>query len=139
MRFSYTKEPGTAPTEKWKARPYVPFTLRGPSGSVRLVGLVDSGADICLFDGDIATAIGLKLEDGTRIASRGIESGRLATWLHPVRVLVDGDHSEVACTAGFIPGFAGTPILGQEGFFDAFKVTFERRRGIVGLTRPSSA
>lgn len=139
MRFSYTKEPGATPTEKWKARPYVPFTLRGPRGSVQLVGLVDSGADICLFDGEIAAAIGLKLEDGIRISSRGVEGGRLPTWLHPVRILVDGDHSEIACTVGFIPGFTGTPILGQEGFFGAFKVTFERRRGVLRLSRVQAA
>lgn len=134
MKFPYTKEPGSSPTDKWKSRPYVPFELRGPTGSVQLVGLLDSGADICLFDGEIAQAIGLELEQGIRQSSRGIEGSKLTTWLHPVRVRLDGSPSEIPCTVGFVPGFTGTPILGQEGFFDAFKVTFERKRDLVELT-----
>ena len=41
---------------------------------------------------------------------------------------------EVEITAGFINSSGVVAILGQDGFFDAFRIKFERDHGIVEIT-----
>jgi len=126
MKFSYLKIPHSNPNKKWISRPIIPVTLHGPKGSVNVHALLDSGADKCLFSDQFAEEIGLDLKSGEEETFSGIEGGRVKTYLHKIEMQLIGDNNKISIVAGFttVPGV--NAILGQEGFFDAFRVKFER-------------
>ena len=126
MKFSYLKIPHSKPNKKWISRPIIPITLYGPKGSVNVHALLDSGADKCLFSDQFAEEIGLNLKNGEVETFSGIEGGRVQTHLHTIDIQIIGDSNKISVVAGFtdVPGV--NAILGQEGFFDAFRIKFER-------------
>lgn len=133
MRFSYIKIPSVDPKVKWLARPYIQIKLTGPKGNRVGYALIDSGADRCLFNIEIAEKIGLDLTKAPEELFGGIEGGSLKAKLHKVKVQIVGMNEEIEIIAGFIDSDGVAAILGQDGFFDAFRIKFERDRGIVEI------
>lgn len=133
MKFRYAKFPSDLPSKPWVSRPIIPVRLYGPKDSIPLGALLDSGADRCFFSEEIGRMIGLDIEQGIRSNLTGVEGQRAPAYLHKVRISVDGMPGDVEVLAGFTASKGVGAILGQEGFFDAFKVTFERTRGVVDI------
>jgi hypothetical protein len=108
-------------------RPYIPVSLRNSKASIpSILALVDSGADFCMFDGALSSALDLDLSTLHKITLSGINGSAVGYVAHleigvndcfiPVPVVFSFDFSPA--------GFGG--IIGQVGFFDAFKVQFDR-------------
>lgn len=134
LNFPYNKFP-SHPTEA-----YPDNFIYAPTLDVKLINqknrkettyhsLVDSGADFTCFHGLIGEFLDLKVREGKKCL--------LVVWLvmvgiahvHPIVVEVDGIGGEVA--VGFSYDLT-TPIqgfLGQRGFFELFKVTFNYPNG----------
>jgi hypothetical protein len=118
-------------------RPIIPIRVRNPvtEQSVRYLALVDSGADLCIFAGEIGELIGVDVISGTERRVSGVVAGQTRSYyLHDVEIEVGGycRPAEV----GFMPDLApnGHGLLGQAGFFDLFSfVKFERPKGIIEL------
>jgi hypothetical protein len=87
---------------------------------------LDSGADKCLFSNQLGEEIGLDLEKGEEETFSGIEGGRIRTYLHEIEMQIFGDSNKISVVAGFTDAPGVNAILGQEGFFDAFRIKFER-------------
>ena len=104
----------------------ITITLHGPKGSVNVHALLDSGADKCLFNNQFGEEIGLDLEKGGEETFSGIEGGQIKAYLHKVHLQIIGDSNKISIVAGFTDAPGVNAILGQEGFFDAFRVKFER-------------
>ena len=116
-------------------RPYIPVSLRSKNGSVpSLLALVDSGADFCMFDGDLTQLLHVDVSALQQIRLSGINGSAVGYVAHleigvnshfiPAPVVFSFDFSPV--------GFGG--IIGQIGFFDAFKVQFDRAGRELELT-----
>ncbi len=133
MKFPYLKLPSFDPNFKWIARPYVPIKLTGPNEFWEGYGLIDSGADRSLFNTQIAEKIGLNLDKGQDENFGGIEGGNLKASLQKVKLQVIGINEEITIMAGFVNSSGVAAILGQEGFFDSFRIKFERDHGIVEI------
>jgi len=131
MKFPYLKFPPYNPTLKWISRPLIPIILIGPTGSWEGHGLIDSGADRCLFNSEIAKQIGINISQGSTENFSGIEGGNLKASLHKVKLQVIGMSEEIEITAGFVTSPGVAAILGQDGFFDAYKIKFEKDHGII--------
>lgn len=118
-------------------RPIIPVVVRNPvtQQSVRYFALVDSGADRCVFAGEIGELIGLDVTAGTEHTVSGVVAGQTRPYyLHDVEIEVGGCRKPVAI--GFMPDLAanGHGLLGQTGFFDLFSfIKFERPTGIIEL------
>jgi hypothetical protein len=72
-------------------RPIIPITIRNPrtDQSVRHFALVDSGADLSIFSGEIAEVIGLDLAAGIRKNVSGVVAGENRPYyLHQVEIEV---------------------------------------------------
>jgi len=134
MRFPYLKLPSHDPTLKWTARPYIRIRLSGARVSREVYALIDSGADRSLFNIQMAEILGLNLDKAPEEIFSGIEGGSLKAKLHQVRVQIVGMSEEIEILAGFIDSSGVVAILGQDGFFDAFRVKFEKDHGIVEIT-----
>ena len=116
-------------------RPYIPVSLRSKNGSVpSLLALVDSGADFCMFDGDLTQLLHVDMSSLQQMRLSGINGSAVGYVAHleigvnnhfiPAPVVFSFDFSPV--------GFGG--IIGQIGFFDAFKVQFDRAGRELELT-----
>ncbi len=118
-------------------RPIIPIVVRNPATqqSVRYQALVDSGADRCIFAGEIGELIGLDVAAGAEHPVSGVVAGQTRPYyLHDVEIEVGGRSR--AAVVGFMPDLApnGHGLLGQSGFFDLFSfVKFERPKGMVEL------
>lgn len=133
MKFPYLKLPSLDPKLKWTARPYIPIRLIGPTGIWEGYGLIDSGADRSLFNTQIAEKIGLNLNEVVAEDFGGIEGGTIEAKLHKVRLQVIGMNSEIGIIAGFVSSSGVAAILGQDGFFDSFRIKFERDHNIIEI------
>jgi predicted aspartyl protease len=134
MKFPYIKTPQADPTKKWLSRPLIPVIIFGPKSNIEVLALIDSGADICLFNEQIGREIGLEIEKGKTEAFMGIEGGRLVAYIHKIKLQVVGIEKIIEIEAGFVDSPAVNAILGQEGFFDAFKIKFEKDHNIIEIT-----
>jgi hypothetical protein len=139
MKFKYIKIPTRDPSRKWIRRPIIPITLSARIGvitqSVNIDALLDSGADKCLFNAEIGEALGLDVKSGATEYFGGVEGGRMETFIHQVKIQIRGMDLLVEMPVGFTYSRGVSAILGQDGFFDGFRITFERDRDIVEITK----
>ena len=84
--------------------------------------VVDSGASRCMFNAAMLRPLGLQLEAGRRELTTGI-SGDQLVWVHPVKLFVGG--SPMLIEAAFQEDLPVAGLLGMEGFFEHFIVTFD--------------
>jgi hypothetical protein len=88
----------------------------------RFEALLDSGATRCLFHANLSAAIGLDLKAGEAEILNGI-AGPDTSWLHEITLYTLG--GPIKITAGFKEGLPVAALLGMNGFFQHFNVTFE--------------
>ena len=104
--------------------PSVPITLIGPSDSVNIIALLDSGADISTISRDIAESLGLNIKDSTSIAY-GLGS-KFRTVEKNLRIRFGkGDENHVIDLPMriVVDVIDFPPLLGRYGFFDRFEIT----------------
>ena len=120
MKFKYKKF-GQSP------RPVIEIRVKNKNESLRYEVLIDSGADICLFDANVGKAIGLDVEKGKKCEVFGVGGKTSIYFLCPVQIEIDGWSYNVE--AGFMLEVAGRVlpygIVGQKGFFENFIVKFD--------------
>lgn len=137
FKLDYRKFPAQ-PTEPFPrrtsvSRPVVPIALINGSQRVRYLALIDSGADYCIFHAEIGEQIGLVIESGKRLPFFGSSGQEQSAFFHEIKLEIGGH--EVTCFAGFSHELQSLPygILGQVGFFDSFKITFDHTRERIEL------
>ena len=132
MKFNY-KHYGHIP------RPVIPITLKGQSASFRYEALIDSGADICLFDEEMGTYLGLNVRSGKAYEVFGIGGKASIYYIHPITIEVGGWPYMI--DVGFMEAVAGKTkpfgILGQRCFFDKFVVIFDLSKEEIELKQKS--
>lgn len=108
-------------------RPVIPITLLNENKRIDYEALVDSGADICLFDAELGKAIGIDIEKGKKHEVFGIGGKASVYYTRLMTIEVGGWLFEIE--AGFMPEVAGRVlpygVVGQRGFFDKFIVKFD--------------
>jgi hypothetical protein len=87
----------------------------------RFEAVIDSGASRSIFHADIGRHLGLDLAGATKETTQGI-AGPSDLTLHEVRLYVPG--GPVLITAGFKEGLPIAGLLGMDGFFEHYVVTF---------------
>ena len=126
MKFKYTRY------GQGIFRPVIPIEVIGRQ-AVPYEVLVDSGADINIFDAEIGTLAGIDVQAGepsTLVGATGVEE---IFYLHTVDLLI-GD-VKFRTTVGFLPNMTrnGYGVVGQRGFFDKFIVKFDLLKEEVEL------
>ena len=118
-------------------RPVIEIRVKNKDTSLRYEVLVDSGADLCLFDAALGEAIGLEIEKGKPKEVMGVGGKFSLYYLHRVTIEVGGWPYEIE--VGFMPSVGGRTapygIVGQKGFFDKFVVTFNQSEEKLILKR----
>ena len=133
MKFPYTKTPSTDPRKPWFGRPMVSVIL-SHAESTTVAALVDSGADRSLFDAEVGKDIGLDVESGEVEYFGGIGGNRVEAFVHKVKLQIVEIEKVVEVPVGFVENLGVSGILGQEGFFDAFRIKFEKDHDTFEIT-----
>ncbi len=118
-------------------RPVIPVGISVGDKAVMYEVLVDSGADICIFDAEIGEVIGLDIEGGEPHMVKGVTGAPQAYYVHDVTLFVGGWKQKIK--AGFMPrlGADNYGIVGQIGFFDRYVVKFEYDKETIELKAAS--
>ena len=84
--------------------------------------VIDSGAARCVFHADIAKFLNLELKSGIKEITNGI-GGPEENWIHEVMLYIPG--GPVKIKAGFKENLPVVGLLGTQGFFQHFTITFD--------------
>ncbi len=136
QKFQYHREssrPSSAyPDRDNIPRPRIEVRLRHGDRFVKLLALVDSGADDCLFRLEVAQFLGLPLKRDAVHRYGGIGAGSITATFGTVTLEV-GKWTLWDFYVGFSDSPSVVPILGQNGFFSEFEISFNRSEEIIKL------
>ena len=127
MKFSYKK---VAPEV---IRPIIPIELSHKNVTVPYAVLVDSGADLCIFDAEIAEILGISLTSGTKKEFSGVTGRKAIMHIHSVEAKIGGWPHRIEAGFSKEMGPYGYGIVGQKGFFDKFVIKFDYQKEIIEL------
>jgi hypothetical protein len=117
------------------SRPVIGIRLKNGAQSLRYEVLIDSGADMCLFDAEIGEVLGIDVQSGKKEIVTGVGGKQSIYFWHKISIEVGGWEYEI--DAGFMPKVAGHAmpygLVGQKGFFDIFIVKFNLLKGEVEI------
>jgi hypothetical protein len=101
--------------------------------------LIDSGAEISVFNSEIAGLLNIEIRSGKQFNLGGIVDNRgLHAWLHQVSMTV-GDLGSISTMVAFTDSESpGLSLLGQKGFFDNYQIRFKRFQNVFEVW-PKSA
>ena len=117
MEFKYKKiAPGIL-------RPIIQVNLMHSTKSIQYEVLVDSGADICIFDSVIGELLGLNIVTGEEYFVAGVTGVPEKYYVHDITIDIGGYKYDIE--AGFMKRPTDSyGIIGQKGFFEFFTVKF---------------
>ena len=129
MKFPYKLIPLSEKSEIFGfsiLRPIIPVKLFGKAIEFEYEVLIDSGADFCIFDGELGDALGLDVKTGHIEIFGGVQdTGSSTAYLHYIKISIGGKQMEVPALFSYGIAKNGYGILGQRGFFDRFVVRFD--------------
>jgi predicted aspartyl protease len=135
MNFKYKSLPRKdGPARK---TPTIPVTFIGPGESIDIVAILDSGADISVLPLEVGEQLGLDLTK-KRGPCGGI-GGEVDTAEDYVRVRIAQGHENYTFDIPVkvvLDLKSSVPVLiGREGFFEEFEITFDERRERISLKK----
>lgn len=133
MKYPYLGESPLNTQRKTIKRPVVMVEFFGKKGSKKLLALVDSGADISLLNIGVAELLGIDLSKAVRGRTIGISGGQ-ETWLSTIEIQVENQEERITIPVQFIDSPHVDALLGQEGFFDHYRIKFEKDHDTFEIT-----
>lgn len=127
MKFKYKKY-GTG-----IIRPVIPIEIQYNNQNVRYEALIDSGADFCIFDAQIADLLEINFSGARTQIVSGITGTPELYYIHKVKVIIGGRPFFIE--VGFLRNIAslGYGVLGQKGFFNQFITKFDYQKEEIEL------
>ena len=94
---------------------------------------MDSGASDTLLNAEIAEALGIDAKEGEPRIYAGV-GGEVTGYQHTMTMRIMNDRHECIVPCGVLPLPAYDGLLGQRGFFDNYKVVFEKYKKRFAVT-----
>jgi len=126
MKYKYTSFFPPDKTLKWIKRPMISVEVFGPNGSNKFSALIDSGADCSLFNTEIADMLGLDLSKGKPANFTGISGKTTGHRLEDIKIKVEQFDKTIKIPVCFVKSKTVGLLLGGEGFFDKYRIKFEK-------------
>lgn len=134
MKFQYTTTIATNTKGKLTKRPIVELELAGKNETIQVLGLIDSGADTTLMNIQYAKVLGIDLERAQKKEFLGIGDARVTTFLSSVTMKVKHFDTPITTPVAFTDSPSVDVLLGQEDFFECFRIKFEKDHDTFDLT-----
>lgn len=137
VEFGYTQFPikalSSAKRKFFVSRPIIPLTILYKDRFVQYQALLDTGADYNVFHADIADYLGIDLTKGKTIRITGIGGDSIKGYQHKVEIKIGKNLIQTTIVfSRQIPNNA-TAVLGNQGFFDHFTVTFNYKNEVISI------
>ena len=102
--------------------PLLAVKLHGPGRSLKIQALIDSGATLSVFRGDVGRVLGYDIEHGQHVTLEGI-GAKIKGYQHVLSTSCAGSEFELPIV--FSDELqASFNLLGRVGFFETFQVSF---------------
>jgi len=138
MNFKYRKFPVDRnncpfPNKKSSLRPIVQIDFETQLGNLGYLVLIDSGADYCIFHAEIGTHLNLDIESGLPLTFYGTSGQPQKAFFHEVSFKIGGHLRKYMVGFSYDMSKLAYGLLGQDGFFDKWKVKFEYQKENIEL------
>lgn len=115
-------------------RPIIPIGIAINQKHLSYAALIDSGADLCIFDAELAEYLGIDVPSGRKEFFGGVQNASPSEcYIHDITLTVGGWDFQTAVGFSYDIANDGYGILGQRGFFDLFSVKFDYQKEEVEL------
>jgi predicted aspartyl protease len=129
MVFKYSHSPSSDPSYSFFLQPLINVRLIRGLASVPLVGLLDTGATLTVLNASIAKTLFIDWKTGKRTNIMGIEGKQIPAYLHDLEIEIPAiPNSRVKSRIAFAHLPTVGVLLGQYGFFEHFKITFDAKQ-----------
>jgi len=126
MKYDYTCFVPPDRSLKWIRRSIITIEIFGPKDSKEFDALIDSGADNALFNEEIAELLGIDLSRAKPVKLTGISGQLDGRRLEDVKIKLKNFDEAVKIPICFVKSPTVGVLLGQEGFFDKYRIKFEK-------------
>lgn len=133
MKYQYYGVSPLNTQRKTIKRPMVMVELFGKTGSKKMLALVDSGADVSVLNIGVAELLGIDLSKAERQRTIGISGGQ-ETFVSTIEIQVEKQDERIKIPVQFIDSQYVDALLGQEGFFDHYRIKFEKDHDTFEIT-----
>lgn len=134
MKFQYTTTLSTNTKGRLTKRPMLELELIGKTETINVLGLIDSGADTTMVNIDYAKVLGIDLTKAEKKEFMGIGQIVVTTYISSVTMKVKHFAEPITSTVVFTDSSSVDVLLGQEDFFEAFRIKFEKDHDTFDLT-----
>lgn len=125
MKYNYTSFYIEGRSKAIK-RPMIEIEVFGKDDSKTFDALIDSGADLSLFNLEIAEALDIDLTNAKPANFTGIAGNVDGYKVDKLKLKVDGFSEAVEIPACFVDSSSVGILLSQDGFFDLYRIKFEK-------------
>ncbi len=119
------------------SRPIVPVTLRVNKIEFNYLALIDSGADFNIFHADIAKILKIDISKLKKTVNFSGINGKGVGYFTAVDIGVGDNFINTPVVFSNDISDNGYGILGQQGFFNNYKIEFDYRGRKINLASPS--
>lgn len=133
MKFKYRKINLTSPFSKQLiSRPIIPISLEYKGVKVRYEALIDSGADFTILPIGLMSVLNIDIKNCRKVNFSGVGGEIINGVITKIALGIGECNYLTNVVFAEISGAIG--ILGQLGFFDFFKVTFDLKKKEIEVT-----
>ncbi len=115
-------------------RPMIEIEVFSKDDSKKFDALIDSGADLSLFNLEIAEALDVDLTNSKPSNFTGIAGNVDGYRVDKLKIKVNGFTETVEIPACFVDSPSVGILLGQDGFFDLYRIKFEKDHDTFEIT-----
>lgn len=127
MNFPYSKIKTNDKNHPFSELPLINVIISYGAISITTRALIDSGADINLINAQFAKLLGFDFKSGLKTSLKGIVNQSIDVYKHILELEIPRlTTKKTSMEFGFIDSSTVGILLGQKGFFDIFKITFEK-------------
>jgi len=139
MKFNYTDILARDTRGKTIKRPMLELELLNKKGESVLtaLALIDSGADTTMINRQYAIPLGIDLTDAPEVDVMGIGDGIVPTQTATLRFRIKQTGDELEIPANYADGKNVDILLGEEVFFDKYKIKFEKDHNTFEIVKTS--
>lgn len=120
------------------SRPIVPVTLRVNKIEFNYLALIDSGADFNIFHADIAKILKIDISKLKKSVNFSGINGKGIGYFTAVDIGIGDNFINTPVVFSNDISDNGYGILGQQGFFNNYKIEFDYRGKKINLASPSA-
>lgn len=133
MKFDYLTVSGALDSKgRLVKRPILPLEITTSDGqTLGAFGLLDSGADTTTLNIEYAEALGVTL--GNKREIMGVGNGKTTVFEGSFTFTIKHMGKKITVPAWYVDSNNVNILIGQEGFFEQFKIKFEKDYNIFEL------